>query len=547
MKQQFRRSWGYLGLLGWAAGMTQGACTKVDTVPDGNTELKTVVSCGSLNGAEAADLVTDRLDHFGTVGLTALSAIENSRAVARLLSFGNASVIEPFLDEALSDLHEALATLHDEQLVPTNVEAEQGSSVTFLLRPETLCKSTAPTAAPVPTAMGGSGNQDTSLNANASTSTLDPDCVQDNTDNPVRLRISRIDCDRGDNVAIELLRGNELERLGVAKLYAASAELEVDVGSILRTAGSRSYTSVPKSDGTYTEERTVEPLVSEAVGTVRGSLHLTGTAHAEGKLSVIQGIDFTTAGENPARVRVAAGTDVATMMADGVTKRVELAVSLGAVDWRSEFEYFVSQLFNLNVTPVATAEMPVDAHLAGLRGQLVFDGARDLIDAKGLSIGEGFSAIQSGKTLLSVNAVDAKQQAIATQLLGAADDAIQLDFPAGLSVEIGYGLGSKMSLLEDPANYLAGDSLGISATPASSLLLYPQTTEYDDETRLAVTSDKAGTLLRVSTGSLTFTSTLWPDDTTNVPANQCLARDEQSLGEGRHDLMDDFLVVDCAW
>lgn len=546
MKRRFLRNCGYLGILGLAAGMTQGACTKVDTVPDGNTEPETVVSCGSLNGEQAADLVTSRLDHFGRVGLTALAAVENSKAVARLLSFGDASVIEPFVEEGLSDLHEGLASLHDEQLVPTNVETEQGSSVTFLLRPETICKDTAPTAAPVPVAAGGSSNQGTSSPTESSTSTLDAHCVQDNTEHPVRLRISRIDCDKGDNLAIELLRGNELERIAVAKLYADNAELELDVGAYLRAGESRSYSSAGQSDGTTVEEESAQPLVSEAVGTVRGSLQLTGSARAEGKISVTQGIDFTTTGEESTRVRVAAGTDVASIMADGIARRVELTVNLGAIDWRSKFEYFISQFFNLSVTPAAATEGPVDVRVAGLRGQLVFDGSNDVIDAKGLSIGEGANATQSGKTLLFVKALDAKRQAIDTRLTGTANDSVQLDFPAGLSVEIAYGLESKMSLLEYPANYLAKDTLGINVPPASSLLLYPEEPEYDDESSLAVTSDQTGTLLGVRSGSVTFTSALWPNETTVVPANQCLVRNEQSLGEDRHDLMDDFVVGDCS-
>lgn len=546
MKHEIRRHWGYLGLLGLAAGMTQGACTKVDTVPDSNTKLETVVSCGNLNGEQAADLVTSRLDHLGSVGLTALSAVENSRAVARLLSLGDASVIEPFVEEGLSDLHEGLTSLHDEQLVPSNVEAEQGSSVTFLLSPETMCKDTAPTAAPILNSVGGSGNQGGSSSAGASVSTLDPECIKENTERPLRLRISRIDCDHGDNVAVELLRGTDLERVAVAKLYADTAELEVDVGAYLRAVETRSYTSVRQSDGTYVDQETVEPLVSEAMGTVRASLQLNGSARAEGKMSVTRDIDFTTTGEKSSHVRVAAGTDVATIMADGTAKRVELAVNLGAIDWRSKFEHFISQFFNLSVTPAAATEAPVDVRVAGMRGQLVFDGSSDTIDAKGLSIGEGASAVQSGKMLLSVKALDAKQQAIDTRLIGTAGDGIQIDFPAGLAVEIGYGLDSKMSLLEYPANYLAKDTLDVKVSPAGSLLLYPTTTEYDEDTKLAVTSDQTGTLLRVSTGSLTFTSALWPDDTTVVAANQCLVRDEQSVG-ARHDLMDDFLVGPCSW
>jgi hypothetical protein len=545
MTQQFRRTSNYLGILGLAAGMTQWACTKVDAVPYGNTEPGTVVSCGSLSAEQAAELVTSRLDHFGSVGLTALSAIENSRAVARLLSFGESSIIEPFLEEGLSELREGLANLHDEQLVPTNVETEQGKEVTFLLSPEAMCKDTAPTATPVVTPTGGTSNQGTSSTPDTSTN-VDPECVKDKTEHPVRLRISRIDCDKGDNVAIELLRGNELERIAVAKLYANNAELELDVGAYLRAAETRSYSSSEQSDGTTIEKSTVQPMVSEAVGTVRGSLQLDGSARAEGKLSVTQGIDFTTTGEKSTRVRIAAGTDVASIIADGIAKRVELAVNLGAIDWQSKFEYFISQFFGLSVTPAAATEAPVDVRVAGLRGQLVFDGSIDTIDAKGLSIGDGASATQSGQTLLSVKALDAKRQAIDTRLLGTASDGIQLDFPAGLSVEIGYALEPKMSLLEYPANYLAKDTLGINVPPASSLLLYPQTPEYDDEPNLAVTSDQTGTLLGVSSGSLTFTSALWPSETTVVPTNQCLVRIDQNLGDGRHDLMDDFLISDCS-
>jgi hypothetical protein len=473
---------------------------------------------------------------------------------------GDNAQIEPFVGESQSDLHDELVKLRDEQLVASNVESNAGGTVTFLLRPETACKDDSPSAVmqPIPSGSGGSASMGGASATGGTTSTLDTDCVKEQTDHPVRVRVSRIACDQGDNIAVEVMRGVQPERLALAELYAERAELEVNLGAFLRSivSFSSSDVGVVASNGTTVvtssspSTRTEKAEFSAAVGVLKGTLTLTGANRASGVVSITQAIDFTTNDEQPQRFRMAAGNNVATIEADGASKTIKVTANLGAVDMRTEFADFISGMFGLDLKSENTAQSPVDMHVAGLRGSLSLDGAKDIVTAEGMDLGgSAATATQNGTTLLSVNATNAQQGSIAASFIGATDDSLGLILPAGLNIDIRYGLEPVMSLIDGPANYLAKDQLRIAAVPATSLRLEAESFD-DSDTSVAggditVTSSQTGPLFRVETGSVTMSSSLWPNNTVNVAANQCLTRTPQTTANG-HDLLDDFVVGACA-
>ncbi|MGC4067012.1 MAG: hypothetical protein QM784_20725 [Polyangiaceae bacterium] len=283
------------GLTGVALALTLMACSKDDTVkPGDSTGPSQVTECGELDAMQAAQLATTRLEHLGTVGLAALSGIEGSRAVARFLTLGDEKVIEPFVADSQSELRDALDELRDKQLVASNVESTTDSSVTFLLKAETVCtreetEAATPIVAPIPPTGGASGTGGASNTGGTSGSgsggassvaELDPDCVKEQQEHPMRIRISRIACGDGDNVAVEVFRDVARERLMMAELHADRAELELDVGAYLRATTYR--TSSSSSDGNF--EETTQPVVSSAKGTLHGSLTLSGSDKASGKI-----------------------------------------------------------------------------------------------------------------------------------------------------------------------------------------------------------------------------------------------------------------------
>jgi hypothetical protein len=531
------------------------ACSKDDTVKPGDSTGPTqVTECGTLDATQAAQLATTRLEHLGSVGLAALGGIEGSRAVARLLSMGDEAAIEPFVADSQSEIHDGLVELRDKQLVASNVESTTDSSVTFLLKAETVCtqdeaEAVSPIVAPIPPTGGASGTGGASSTGgttgsgsggSTATAELDPECVKEQQAHPIRIRISKIACDDGDNVALEVFRDAARERLILAELYAERAELEIDVGAYLRATTYRSSSSsASSSDGNY--EETVEPVVSSAKGTLHGTLTLNGANKASGKISVQSPIDVTFT-QSDARFQVAAGTDVATIEADGAARTVKLSAALGALDWRARFVDFAESMFNLNTTEAGAAQSPVDLHAAGLRGNLDFDGKSDVITAKNLDLGgEVATAKQGAKTLLALKVGSAEQGAIAASMSGKSDEESGLTLSNGLDLEITYGVEPVMSYLVNPANYLANDVLTISATPGASVSLFSDA-EYGE---WAVTSNQTGQLLSVESGTMTMKSEHWPSDDVSVPAGQCLTRTPQSL-EGHHDLLDDFVVGVCG-
>lgn len=539
--REFRQSHLTLSALWLASGMAMVACSKGDTVNTAQPGGTPVVTCGSLNPTEAAALFTSRLDHFANVGLAALGGLENSRAAARLLTFGEVPLFEPFVAESQADLHDGLIDLEDDQLIAANVESSTASSVTFLLNPDTMCEGTAVIATPVLASGGGVAT------GGATSSTIDPACVATRKAHPTRLRISRIDCAEGDNIAVEVLQDPTSIRVLKAELYAERAELELDLGAFLKASYSTSSSStslpvVPGAGGsTYTVTRTEEPLVSAASGVLTGTLNLTGTNQANGRVSVTQAIDFTTADETPERVRVAAGTDVATFTADGSSKKIDVDLKLGAFDANVGFEGFIESFFGLSVTAAAASQAPVDLHVSGVVGSIKYDGAADTVTAENLRVLDpNASAVQSGRTLLSIAASGSDKADLSAVFSGNSDDSLNLSFANGLAVEIQYGLEPVMSLVQGPANYLASDRLSVLAPAGTSLTLWPDATSND----LAVVSSQTGELLRVNTGSFGMQSTVWPSDGFSVSANQCLSRTVVSQS-GHHDLLDDCSAGAC--
>jgi hypothetical protein len=532
--REIRRSQVAFGALWVVSGMALVACSKGDTVNTGNTGAP-VVSCGSLNATEAAELFTTRLDHIGTVALAAVSGLENSRSAARVLSFGEAAILDAFVSESQADLHDGLVDLKDDQLIAANVESSTESSVTFLLNPETMCEGTAVMVTP---SLGTGG----ALGTGGTSSTIDPSCVVTRKSHPTRLRISRIGCGQGDNIAIEVLQDPTAVRVLMAEVYAERAEVELDLGAFLKVSYDTSYSSVRQSDGTYVESRTEKPLVSAATGVLHGTLNLTGTNQANGRVSVTQPIDFTTADESTERIRLAAGTDVATFTADGASKKIDINVKLGAFDANIGFESFIKSFFGLSVTSVAAGQAPVDLHFSGVQGSIKYDAATDSVTADGVRIlDQKATATQSGRTLLSIAASGSDQAALGTVFSGNSDDSLNLSFANGLAVEVQYGLEPVMSLVDGPANYLAADKLTVLAPSGTSLTLWPDASSND----LAVVSSQTGELLRVNVGSFGMQSTVWPSDGFSLPANQCLARTVVSQS-GHHELLDDCSAVTCS-
>jgi hypothetical protein len=496
------------------------ACSNGDTVNSGDSGQPTpVTACGELDVVSAAALAATRLEHFGTVGLAALSGLEGSRAAARLLRFGDDEILDPFVVDAQSSVHDGLVAFRDEHLIASNVESTTDSSVTYLLAAETLCK------------------EDEDESGNTSTQ-LDPDCVQERREHPLRVRISRIACDAGDNLAVEVFRDAARERLALAELYADRAELEIDVGAYLRAT---SHRSTEWSDDSEVPTVKVEPLVSSATGTLRGTLTLNGADQAAGKLSVRSPIDVTFS-DSDFRVRIAAGTEVATIEADGAARTVKLVAALGASDWRARFVDFVDGLFNLETTEAGDAQSPVDVHVAGLRGSLDFDGKADMIAVKNLDLGgELAKATQGTNTLLQLDFGNAEHKPVNATLTGKTNDALGLKFLDGLGLQITYGAGPVMSWLVAPANYLAKDVLEISVAPNSNLLLLPE--EEDDN--LVLSSGQTGALLYLESGTMTMESQEWPADGVSVQSGQCLTRTPQSQ-PGHHELLDDMIVGACG-
>ncbi|HET9958500.1 MAG TPA: hypothetical protein VFQ61_28595, partial [Polyangiaceae bacterium] len=279
--------------------------------------------------------------------------------------------------------------------------------------------------------------------------------------------------------------------------------------------------------------------------TLKGSLVLNGPGHASAQLSIASPIEFKTR-EDPLQFRLEAGLEVLKVEADAAQKSASLAANLGEISMNTGFGNFVSGIFGLSLKEGSPPQPGVDMTIPGLRGTLVFDGSRDVVSAQGLDLaGAPALAVQNGNTLLSLRTSDAQQGPIAATFSGLPDDTLELGLPAGLQVELQYGMEPVASLIKGPANYLARDTLKTTAAPNTTVRLF-QETGWDN---LALTGNQLGRLLRVSAGTIGMSSSIWPNDAVSAQADQCLTRQESSVGiaaENRHDLLSTLSVAACT-
>lgn len=545
--REIRQSHVAVGALWIAASMTLVACSKGDTVNSGNTQSTPVTSCGTLSAVDAAQFFSTRLEHFGSVGLAALAGLENSRAAARVLSFGYGHIIDPFVADDQANLHDSLGDFRDDYLITANVESATDSSVTFLLNPQTQCEDTAIVVTGISVsstggALGAGGAIGTGgafATGGTSASNVDPSCVAEKKAHPTRIRISRIDCSNGDNVAIEVLYGPQSTRVALAELYAERAELEVDLGAFLTNSYSVTITG---PNGPSTQTRTEKPIVSSAVGVLHGSMTLTSSNQGTGRISVTNAIDFTTAEEAPTRFQFPAGTDIGIINADGAAKTIQVDVKSGAFDSNVTFKNFIGSFFNLSTTNDASTQSAVALHVPAASGSIKLDGAADQVTLNGIDFaGAAATATQAGRTLLTVTAAAANQSAVSAVFTGNSDDSLGVACADGLAIDIHYGLEPVMSVIQAPANYIASDTLRVLAPAASNLTLWKELASDD----LAVSSSGTGELLRVNAGSLSLQSATWPNDSVTTTSNQCLTCNVVTQS-GHNDLLDDYTVGACT-
>ncbi len=526
--------------------MAPVACSKVDTVNAQATDAGVqVTACGALSPTQAAQIAAGQLEHFRAEGLAALGGIENSRSVARLLTFGDSNIIDSFVADGQSELHDALVKLRDEQLVASNVESTSDSTVTFLLRPETLCKSTSSSMMPS-IAAGGTA----SATGGATSVSLDPDCVTQANAHPTRIQVTRIACTSGDNVAINVLVDAAKVRVLSAAFYPEHIEFNVDVGAYLRQVRSVSYSSATPGTvlgaggtaATTTSTREEKPIATAANGEIAGTLTLVGSHHCKGVASIVKPIDVILNDDAATHLQAGAISNALLVEANGDAKTISASINTAELDWQTKFVYFINDFFGLETTAGADTAAPVALRVPEVQGTVNFDGATDTVTASNLTLGgSGFTATQGSNTLLTFTATNEQGSPIDATFAGRTNNDLALGLPKGLAVKIKYGLQPVLSLVQNPANFIASDTLTVSAASGSNLALLndPYTNS------IPVIQSPTGQLLRVDAGTFSMASATWPGDTVTVSASQCLTRTVTDV-TGHNNLLDDFTTGTCA-
>ncbi len=481
-------------------------------------------ACGTLTPQAAADIAVHNFDLLARGVLASLRPIEGSRTLARLLSFGYEKNVSSFVDDALADLSKTEQDLRDSLIAPTHIETTDASSVTFISAPDAGCP-----------------------NSGSAYDQVEQDeCLAYNKLHPVRTKLSRVACDRGDNLRIQVMMDPDKLVVLDGNLFADHAAANVEFGAFLSRITTKSTSSSAGSGGSGSGVPTVTitrgRLVDSASGKLSASLNLTGAASVNALVALTDALDVAWSNngvKEASQLHVAPSPRLISASADAGASLLNFGFNAQNPRIQLFFEDFVETMFNLQVTDGPDRVNKVDMNVSAFSGQAKYTKATDSIDVEHLSLGPTTSKATLGTAdLLTVDVNPDNGREVTLKALANDKDTISVQVPSGFDLQIGYHMQSVFSQLVGPAKFIADDKVSIRTSADARLELLLDRHDY-----FALTSGAQGSLTRVEAGTVDLASQLVPDAAVHVAATQCLNRD--SSVQKTHDFLEEMSVGPC--
>jgi len=387
--------------------------------------------------------------------------------------------------------------LTDGVLVDAQLEAEEGTSVTYLMKPAYFCEMFAGEAE-------GGGELDMEDEGD------DESCADFLAETPIRVRFQSTG---EDMLNAEILFGEDKLHVLDIELNKGSVAVEVDLSELqafvdtLDDQGGSDFGSWSLSGRIRLELVREGPKVFTLAFLVLQAVSVDGSIDGDAWAMTLAPSEWT-------------------VTVNGVTEEVALATTVGALDATIPYQAVVDSFWDAEAEMDGEEPQPADdiidweaptvtgtaqVHLAGLTGASVFKADDEAVEVTGFGLGGGTSWVKvNGVTIFSVDfnpSAGRVMDLVAGFLAGSEDMFLQTVPEFDLSVQF------KMVGLEDDFQDLPGF---VSDETFQALLTGASVPE------LRIIEGEEDGALKVEAGTLTLSSTAAPAETVTAEAGQCL-------------------------
>jgi len=464
-------------------------------VEDSGT-LKTVSSAGTSTGTVMSQTAGDMAARGAVAASTAmprsmLKALVGPTVSAQLTGTAMPTMMttEEQFDQAASELRKLM---EQRLFVDTNLEGNDGTTATYLLKPDPTCRPLPADDAPAGTVPD-----------------IDAHCQDELTKVPVRIAVTH-DGD-GSKLAVQIGPA----RLQLVAFIVHSDFLAADVDLAMAKAAS-DY--IDAQLGTDAPSRSFDRLA----GTLRFSLKRLGEQKVMAAFSILQAVDV--AETNGPEILTAAADPAYALTGDGASKLATLQVGLGASE--------IDDPWN----PQGTAPANRDERMTvgGVYGTYTLDENAKKITLTDVGMGEEKVSVR-GMTILDLNLNADALRRFSGAVTVNADDTVHVELMPSFNVNLAYDYQSIASELASPPSAATlHDTYGVALANGAGAVAF--------DTVKANGTFTGG--LKVVAGTLTISAASAPDATVTVPAGKCLSS-PAAAPAGTNPLLGALSVSDC--
>jgi len=458
----------------------------VKTVSSAGTSTGTVMSqtAGAVaaRGAVAASTAMPRSMLRALVGPT-VSAQMTGTAMPTMMT------TEEQFDQAASELRKLM---EQRLFVDSNLEGNDGTTATYLLKPDPTCRPLPADDAPAGTVPD-----------------IDAHCQDELTKVAVRIAVTH-DGD-GEKLAVEI----GPSRLQLVAFIVHSDFLAADIDLAMAKAAT-DY--IDAQLGTDAPSSSFDRLA----GTLRFSLKRLGDQKVMAAFSILQAVDV--AETNGPALSTAAADPAYALTGDGVSKLATLQVGMGATEIDDPWD------------PQGTGAVNRDEKVTvgGAYGTYTLDETAKKITLADVGMGEEKVSVR-GMTILDLNLNADAMRRFSGVVTVNADDTVHVELTPTFNVTLAYDYQSIASeLVSPPSAATLHDSYGIVLANGSSGVAF--------DTVKATGTFTGG--VKVVAGTLTVSAASAPDATVTVPAGKCLSS-PAAAPAGTNPLLGALAVGDC--
>ena len=453
-----------------------GATTATDTV------MSKPVASMAAKGAVAASTAMPRAMLKALVGPT-VSATMTGTVMPSMMTAGEQ------WDQAASDVRKLM---EQRLFVDSNLEGNDGTTATYLLKPDPTCRPLPADDAPAGTVPD-----------------IDAHCQDQLTKVEVRIAVTS-DGD-GSKMTVEIGPAH----LQMVAFIIHSDLLAADVDLAMAKAASDYIDAQLGSDAPSTS-------FERLTGTLRFSLKRIADQKVTAGFSIVQAIDV--AETNGVELITAAADPAYALTGDGISKTASLQVGMGATEIDSAWD------------PQGTGAVNRDQKisLGGTYGTYTLDENAKMISLVNVGSGEEKISVR-GTPIVDFNLNPTAMRRFSGTITVNDDDTAHVKLTPLLDVSLAYDYQSIASELSTaPSAATLHDTYGITLANGSDSAVFD-------------TVKASGTFtggVKVVGGTLTLTAASAPDATVTVPAGKCLSS-PSAAPAGTNPILGALLVSDC--